>query len=63
MTRGMHRTTISRGKEATQPAFKKHFEDLLKRYGNSIYIVNLLGTKESEKEIADAFEEQLKGKK
>lgn len=39
--RGMHRTIISRGKEATAPAFKKHFEELLSRYGNQ-HVINLL---------------------
>lgn len=57
--RGKHRTTLSRGKEATAPAFKLHFEELIRRYGKQ-YVVNLLSTTETEKIIADAYEEQLK---
>jgi hypothetical protein len=60
MVRGKHRTAISRGKEATAPAFKKHIESMTKHYGK-LYIVNLLSPLISdEKIIIDAFEEQIK---
>jgi len=60
MVRGKYRSTLSRGKEATAPAFAKHFEDTMKIYGRQC-IVNLLSPlKESEKTLIDAYEEQLK---
>ncbi len=60
-TRGKYRAFISRGKEATTPAFKKHLDFLLKTYGKPIHVVNLLSSKEAqEKEIIDGYEEQLK---
>lgn len=36
-----HKIDITRGSEATIPAAKKHFEDLIERY-NQIHVVNLL---------------------
>ena len=63
MVRGKYRSILSRGKEATAPAFTKHFEDVMKIYGNQC-VVNLLSpTKESEKILMDAYEEQLKAAK
>lgn len=59
MVRGKHRTSISRGPEATEQAFKLHFTNQIKRYGKH-FVINLLGTNENEKIISEAFEEQLK---
>eukprot|EP01117_Protostelium_nocturnum_P016749 TRINITY_DN6701_c0_g1_i1.p1 TRINITY_DN6701_c0_g1~~TRINITY_DN6701_c0_g1_i1.p1 ORF type:complete len:1212 (-),score=389.34 TRINITY_DN6701_c0_g1_i1:62-3697(-) len=59
MVRGKFRSALSRGKEATTPAFKAHFEDSMRFYGSQ-YIVNLLSPdKESEKPVIDGFVEQL----
>lgn len=59
MIRGKHRCQLSRGSEATTPAFQRHFQDQLRRYGKQ-YVVNLLHQKEGqEKVISDAYEEQL----
>lgn len=38
---GKQNITLTRGKEGTQPAFDKHFEDLEKSYG-SVHVINLL---------------------
>jgi hypothetical protein len=56
IVRGKFRTAVSRGVEATSPAFNAHFDDMVQRYGKQ-YIVNLLGKKDNEKNIAEAFEQ------
>jgi hypothetical protein len=40
-----HKIELSRGMESTAPAFKRHFEKIIKKYGN-VYIINLLSKKE-----------------
>lgn len=39
-------------------AFQKHFEDMIGRYGKQ-YIVNLLGKKDEERLLGEAYEQQL----
>lgn len=46
-----HKVEISRGFESTAPAIKKHFDELMARYGN-VHIVDLLGQKEATSECA-----------
>jgi len=40
-----HKLELSRGMESTAPAFKRHFEKMIKKYGH-VYIINLLSKKE-----------------
>ncbi|KAL6630159.1 SacI homology domain-containing protein [Neocallimastix sp. 'constans'] len=40
-----HKIELSRGMESTAPAFKRHFEKMIKKYGH-VYIINLLSRKE-----------------
>ncbi|MBW0467869.1 hypothetical protein O181_007584 [Austropuccinia psidii MF-1] len=55
-----HRINITRAGIATQPAFERHFEDLLLRY-NAVQIMNLLShSRESELALSQAYHERLK---
>lgn len=45
---------ITRPFEATQRPFDQHFDDLIKTYG-AVHAVNLLGTKEAEQMLSDAY--------
>jgi len=55
---GSHKIDLSRGPIATAPAFKRHFEQLIERYG-SLHVVNLLSTRGGESALADAYSYQL----
>lgn len=45
-----HKIDIARGMESTLPCCKKHFHDIMGRYG-SIHILNLLGQRETSPEF------------
>ncbi|ODO04590.1 hypothetical protein I350_05196 [Cryptococcus amylolentus CBS 6273] len=49
---------ITRPAQATQPAFDKHFLELLEHY-NSIHAVNLLGQKDAESMLSNAYSSHL----
>ncbi|XP_069133360.1 synaptojanin-1-like isoform X2 [Argopecten irradians] len=51
---GSHRVKMSRGHEASAPAFERHLAMLKKLYGDQV-IVNLLGQKEGEHMLSQAF--------
>lgn len=53
-----HTPTLARTPEASAPAFKKHFDDLLHHY-ERVHIVNLLAKKKKELVVAEAYEDQL----
>jgi len=53
-----HTPTLSRTAEASAPAFKKHFDELLALY-ERVHIVNLLAKKKKELVVAEAYEDQL----
>lgn len=46
--------TLSRSLEATQPSFDKHFQTILRQYGQ-IHVVNLLGVKPGEQDLTDRY--------
>lgn len=50
---------ISRSVEAAQPAFNKHFEALIQKFG-SVQIVNLLADKPGETELTRRYREHIK---
>lgn len=54
---GAHKIKLSRGFETSAPAFRRHLKLLEQCYGESV-IVNLLGGKEGEKTLSDAFQTQ-----
>jgi hypothetical protein len=43
---------------ASQPAFERHFVQLMEEYG-SIHAINLLGTKENEASLTNAYGRHL----
>jgi hypothetical protein len=49
---------ITRPPQATQPAFDKHFLDLLENY-HSVHAVNLLGQKDAESMLSAAYSDHL----
>ncbi|KAI9728976.1 MAG: inositol polyphosphate 5-phosphatase [Chrysothrix sp. TS-e1954] len=52
---GQQKITLTRSAQATQPAFDKHFEELMVKYGNA-HIVNLLSNeKQSEIELSSRY--------
>uniref|UniRef100_A0A914V0H9 Phosphatidylinositol-3-phosphatase SAC1 n=1 Tax=Plectus sambesii TaxID=2011161 RepID=A0A914V0H9_9BILA len=51
---GSHKVKLSRGFEASAPAYDRHFKLLKSYYGDQV-IVNLLGSKEGEKMLSQAF--------
>ncbi len=51
---GSHKVKMSRGFEASAPAYDRHFK-LLKHYYGDGLIVDLLGKKEGEKILGQAF--------
>ena len=53
-----HTPTLSRTPEASAPAFKKHFDELLALY-ERVHIINLLAKKKKELVVAEAYEDQL----
>ncbi|VDM55968.1 unnamed protein product [Angiostrongylus costaricensis] len=58
---GSHKVKL-RAFEASVPAFQRHFSRLISLYGK-ITIVNLLGRKEGERILSDAFKTQYKNSK
>uniref|UniRef100_A0A915JV85 phosphoinositide 5-phosphatase n=1 Tax=Romanomermis culicivorax TaxID=13658 RepID=A0A915JV85_ROMCU len=55
---GSHKVKFSRGIEASAPAFHRHFNLLQKYYGDCA-VVNLLGNKEGEKMLGEAYMVQM----
>ncbi|CUA69373.1 hypothetical protein RSOLAG22IIIB_03896 [Rhizoctonia solani] len=55
---GGQRIQITRAQGASQPAFERHFTQLIDEYGTT-HIVNLLGTKENEATLASAYAAHL----
>ncbi|KAJ9119073.1 hypothetical protein QFC22_003564 [Naganishia vaughanmartiniae] len=53
-----HKLQITRPQAASQPAFDKHFLDLIAHYG-SIHAVNLLGGGENEQFLSEAYNKHL----
>lgn len=53
-----HTPTLARTPEASAPAFKKHFDELLHLY-EKVHIINLLAKKKKELVVAEAYEDQL----
>ncbi|GFR78438.1 synaptojanin-1 [Elysia marginata] len=51
---GSHKVHMSRGYEMAAPAFDRHFRTVKKQYGDQV-IVNLLGQREGEKMLSQAF--------
>jgi hypothetical protein len=51
---------ITRSLEATQPAFIRHFEALMSRFG-SVHVVNLLADKSGEAELSHRYEQHFQG--
>ncbi|XP_062512889.1 synaptojanin-1-like isoform X2 [Corticium candelabrum] len=56
---GSHKIKMSRGYEASAPAFERHFTELLTRYGPQL-IINLLGLKEGESMLSSSYVDHLK---
>ncbi|ESO01264.1 hypothetical protein HELRODRAFT_157228 [Helobdella robusta] len=54
---GSHKVKMSRGYEASAPAFERHLNHLQENYGKNV-IVNLLGSKEGEHVLSQAFKNQ-----
>lgn len=53
---GKQNITLTRGKEGTQPAFDRHFEELEKSYG-SVHVINLLSeSKPGEADLTHRYE-------
>lgn len=52
---GSHKVKMSRGYEASAPAYERHLELQKKRYGEQV-IVNLLGMKEGEHMLSQQFQ-------
>ena len=50
--------TLTRAPEATHPAVVRHFAREFGRY-NSQFIVNLLGSRDKEKLLSDAYKKQV----
>ncbi|RUS89988.1 hypothetical protein EGW08_002255, partial [Elysia chlorotica] len=51
---GSHKVHMSRGYEMAAPAFDRHFRTIRQQYGDQV-IVNLLGQREGEKLLSQAF--------
>ncbi|KAI8520793.1 Synaptojanin-1 [Branchiostoma belcheri] len=51
---GSHKVRMSRGYEASAPAFDRHFDTLKEKYGDQV-VVNLLGNKEGEAMLSRQF--------
>ncbi|KAG8744568.1 inositol polyphosphate 5-phosphatase [Ceratobasidium sp. 414] len=56
---GAQRIQITRPQAASQPAFDRHFAQLLEEY-DSVHAINLLGTKENEAALTAAYTAHLK---
>lgn len=51
---GSHKVKLSRGSEMSAPAYKKHLETIVQRYGHQTFL-NLLGSKEGETMLSHEF--------
>lgn len=51
---GSHKVKLSRGSEMSAPAYKKHLETIVERYGHQTFL-NLLGSKEGETMLSYEF--------
>ncbi|GMM34440.1 phosphatidylinositol-3-/phosphoinositide 5-phosphatase [Saccharomycopsis crataegensis] len=58
LTLGTPKVQITRSKEATNPIFAKHFDNLIDKYG-AIHVVNLLSRKASERELSDRYKSHI----
>ncbi|KAL1470710.1 hypothetical protein MTO96_024067, partial [Rhipicephalus appendiculatus] len=56
---GSHRVKMSRGSEASTPAFERHMSMIKERYGDQV-IINLLGSKEGETMLTQMFQHHMK---
>ncbi|XP_064476937.1 synaptojanin-1-like isoform X2 [Ornithodoros turicata] len=56
---GSHRVKMSRGSEASAPAFERHMSQIKQRYGDQV-IINLLGSKEGESMLTQMFQHHHK---
>eukprot|EP00057_Strongylocentrotus_purpuratus_P008958 XP_011663432.1 PREDICTED: synaptojanin-1 [Strongylocentrotus purpuratus] len=56
---GVHKVKMSRGFEASAPAFDRHLTMVKAHYGDQV-IVNLLGSKEGEDMLSKSFQNHLK---
>ncbi|CAN8028166.1 unnamed protein product [Ixodes persulcatus] len=56
---GSHRVKMSRGSEASVPAFERHMSMIKERYGDQV-IINLLGSKEGETMLTQMFQHHQK---
>ncbi|KAL5007601.1 hypothetical protein ScPMuIL_016407 [Solemya velum] len=56
---GSHKVKMSRGYESSAPAFDRHLRMLKKQYGEQV-IINLLGSKEGENMLSQAFQNHHK---
>ncbi|KAG8953173.1 inositol polyphosphate 5-phosphatase [Tulasnella sp. 419] len=54
-----HKIQITRPQLASQPAFERHFAQLLQEYG-AVHAINLLGSKDNEVVLAQAYSQHLK---
>ena len=52
---GSHKVKMSRGYEASAPAYERHFNLLKQRYGDQVAI-NLLGIKEGEHMLSQHYQ-------
>ncbi|ANB15579.1 phosphatidylinositol-3-/phosphoinositide 5-phosphatase INP53 [Sugiyamaella lignohabitans] len=52
------KVNITRSFEATQPAFRRHFEALMSRFG-SVHIINLLSEKSGEIDLTERYERHV----
>lgn len=56
---GSHKVKMSRGSEASTPAFERHLTSIKQRYGDQV-IINLLGCKEGEMMLSKMFQNHHK---
>ncbi|GIY38362.1 synaptojanin-1 [Caerostris extrusa] len=56
---GSHKVKLSRGTEASAPAFDRHLTQIVKRYGDQV-LINLLGCKEGEAMLSRMFQSHHK---
>ncbi|CAO1622405.1 unnamed protein product [Jaminaea pallidilutea] len=53
------RIQITRSRQASQPAFDRHFADLISQYSR-VHALNLLGTRDAETVLANAYAEHVR---
>jgi len=52
---GAHKVELSRGSEATYPAFKRHIDSVIAHYGKGLRIVNLVAKSGGEETLGKAY--------